>query len=166
LPIHVLIDHHYRPESIKSLRVYRADRTEIERDPSEHYLQPPQQEKNFLISPPGSPPVGWEQVREDPPNAAPLAEDLIQALRKLEVDAQFRRTKVEGQRGVELLLAPEDSTDGISVYVENCDVAEDEDEITIDIDDTGEGWAYGEFSPYRMPPPKFVPTAFPPPLVS
>jgi len=161
-----LIDYDFRPESIKSLKVYRADRTEIERDPAEHYLQPPQHEKNFLISPPGSPPIGWEQVREDPPNATPLAEDLIQALRRLEIDAQFRRTKVEGQRGVELLLAPEDSTDGISVYVEDCDIAEDEDEITIDIEETGEGWAYGEYSQYRMPAAKFVPTALPPPLVS
>jgi len=161
---------HDWPESIKSLKVYRADRTEIERDPSEHYLQPPQLEKNFLISPPGSPPIGWEQVREDPPNATPLAEDLIHALRKLEIDAQFRKTKVEGQRGVELLLAPEDSTDGISVYVEDCDIAEeedeDEDEITIDVEETGEGWAYGEHSRYRMPAPKFIPTALPPPLVS
>jgi len=148
--------------------VYRADRTEIERDPAEHYLQLPKLEKNFLISPPGSPPIGWEQVREDPPNATPLAEDLIQALRKLEVDAQFRRTKVEGQRGVELLLAPEDSTDGISVYVEDCDMAEDEDEdeITIDVEETGEGWAYGEYSRYRMQASQFVPTALPPPLVS
>lgn len=154
------------PESIKSLRVYRADRTEIERDPAEHYLRPPQLEKNFLISPPGSPPIGWEQVREDPPNATPLAEDLIHALRKLEVDAQFRRTKVEGQRGVELLLAPEDSSDGITVYVEDCDMSDDEDEINIDIDDTGEGWGYGESSPYRIQPQKFVPTALPPPLVS
>jgi len=157
---------HDWPESIRSLRVYRADRTEIERDPSEHYLRPPEHEKNFLISPPGSPPIGWEQVREDPPNETPLAEDLIHALRKLEVDAQFRKTKVEGQRGVELLLAPEDSADGISVYVEDCDVSEEEDEIEIDIEDTGEGWAYGESSPYRMLPPKFVPTALPPPPMS
>lgn len=162
----LLIDRGHRPESIKSLKVYRADRTEIERDPAEHYLRPPELEKNFLISPPGSPPIGWEQVREDPPNVTPLAEDLINALRKLEIEAQFQRTKVEGQRGLELLLAPEDSTDGISVYVENCDIAEDEDEITIDIEETGEGWAYGEDSRYRMPAPKFVPTALPPPLVS
>lgn len=162
----MLIDREHRPESIRSLKVYRADRTEIERDPAELYLRPPELEKNFLISPPGSPPVGWEQVREDPPNVTPLAEDLINALRKLEIEAQFQRTKVEGQRGLELLLAPEDSTDGISVYVENCDIAEDEDEITIDIEETGEGWAYGEDSRYRMPAPKFVPTALPPPLVS
>lgn len=162
----LLIDHGCRPEGIKSMKVYRADRTEIERDPSEQYLRPPELEKNFLISPPGSPPVGWEQVREDPPNASPLAEDLIHALRKLEIDAQFHRTKVEGQKGLELLLAAEDSADGISVYVEDCDMAEDEDEITIDIEETGEGWAYGEYSPYRIPGPKFVPTALPPPLVS
>jgi len=162
----LLIDYEHRPESIKSLKVYRADRTEIERDPAELYLRPPELEKNFLISPPGSPPVGWEQIREEPPNVTPLAEDLINALRKLEIEAQFQRTKVEGQRGLELLLAPEDSTDGISVYVENCDIAEDEDEITIDIEETGEGWAYGEDSRYRMQAPKFVPTALPPPLVS
>lgn len=162
----LLIDREHRPESIRSLKVYRADRTEIDRDPAEHYLRPPQLEKNFLISPPGSPPIGWEQIREDPPNATPLAEDLIHALRKLEIDAQFQRTKVEGQRGVELLLAPEDSADGISVYVEDCDMAEDEDEITIDIEETGEGWAYGEQSRYRMMAPKFVPTAIPPPLMS
>lgn len=162
----ILICRNLRPESIKLLKVYRADRTEIERDPSEHFLQPPKLEKNFLISPPGSPPIGWEQVPEDPPNATPLAEDLIHALRKLEVDAQFRKTKVEGQKGVELLLAPEDSMDGISVYVEDCDLVEDEEEITIDVEETGEGWAYGEWSRYRMPAPKFVPTALPPPLVS
>jgi hypothetical protein len=63
-----------------------------------------------------------------------------------------RRLRV--REGVELLLAPEDSTDGISVYVEDCDFAEDEDEITIDIEETGEGWAYGEYSQYRMQPPK------------
>lgn len=36
-------------------------------DPEEAYLQPPPLEKQFLISPPCSPPVGWEQPREGKP---------------------------------------------------------------------------------------------------
>jgi len=36
-------------------------------DPEEAYLQPPPVEKQFLISPPCSPPVGWEQPREGNP---------------------------------------------------------------------------------------------------
>ncbi|KAG0053961.1 carbohydrate-binding module 1 protein [Gryganskiella cystojenkinii] len=63
-----------------TLRVYFGQHTEINIDPSRHYLHPPELEKNWLISPPGSPPVGWSQVREDPPNAFHLADDLVKAL--------------------------------------------------------------------------------------
>ncbi|KAK4052996.1 hypothetical protein OIO90_004120 [Microbotryomycetes sp. JL221] len=35
-------------------------------------LSVPQLSKNFLISPPGSPPIGWEQILEERPNPNPL----------------------------------------------------------------------------------------------
>lgn len=51
-------------------------------------LAPPPLEKNFLISPPGSPPVGWEPIVEDPPNRNTLAADLIEALRRLQLSRE------------------------------------------------------------------------------
>ncbi|KAI1307049.1 carbohydrate-binding module 1 protein [Mortierella claussenii] len=63
-----------------NVRVYFGQHTEINADPASRYLHPPELEKNWLISPPGSPPVGWSQVREDPPNSLHLADDLVKAL--------------------------------------------------------------------------------------
>lgn len=53
--------------------------------PTDHLL-PPSTDRNFLISPPGSPPIGWEPIREDPPNRETLALDLMEALRNLSRD--------------------------------------------------------------------------------
>lgn len=71
------------------LRVYRANPTPLEslgRNRFPEYLPVPDTDKNFLISPPGSPPIGWEQIREDPPNVDTLAEDLAKALEGLSTD--------------------------------------------------------------------------------
>ncbi|KAI0255301.1 Calcipressin [Lactifluus subvellereus] len=130
------------------LRVFRADPTQ-KTPPGGAHLRPPPIEKNFLISPPGSPPIGWEQVVEEPPNAAPLAEDLITALRKLQLVASA------GPGGREMILDPEDGA-GIGVYVEDCDMWEEGA-------DGEEDWVYGENNPSRMAY-KPAPTARPPML--
>jgi len=133
------------------LRVYRADPNPlISRDqdlPSQNYLRPPVVEKNFLISPPGSPPVGWEPIKEDPPNMTPLADDLIEALRKLQVQQQRKSS-------FEVLLEPNEES-GVGVYVEDCDLADSMEE------DKDDEWVYGVTAPART---KWRPvaTAMPP----
>jgi len=109
------------------IRVYRTENTpssvlcpDLTIDPNcpdPYHLAPPKIEKNFLISPPGSPPVGWEPVKEDPPNPSPLAADLISALTKLQIQQSRRRSSTE------ILFDPSDATEGVGimVYVEDCD---------------------------------------------
>lgn len=50
----------------------------------DNHLRPPSPERQFLISPPASPPVGWTQIRESSPNRQTLAPfELISALANL-----------------------------------------------------------------------------------
>ncbi|KAJ7084817.1 Calcipressin [Mycena belliarum] len=139
-----------------TLRVYRADPNPLlptESDdtiPEANYLRPPAIEKNFLISPPGSPPVGWEPIKEEPPNASPLADDLMVALRKLQLE---ERHFDDG--GLEVLLEPAEGGAGVGVYVQDCASYDEERE---------EDWVYGVSTPARA---KWRPvaTALPPMVV-
>ncbi|KAL2102804.1 hypothetical protein ACEWY4_001972 [Coilia grayii] len=66
----------------KEMRLYFAQSVHIG-SPS---LQPPKPEKQFLISPPASPPVGWQQT----PDAQPLINyDLLCAVSKLGPGEQY-----------------------------------------------------------------------------
>ncbi|KAJ3551998.1 hypothetical protein NP233_g12975 [Leucocoprinus birnbaumii] len=147
------------------LRVFRADPNPlIPRGadfftiPSEAYLQPPAVEKNFLISPPGSPPVGWESIREDPPNTTPLADDLMEALHKLHLHQESTQRR---KSSLEVLIEPEES--GVGIYVEDFDVVVDDEGYIVETheEESEEDWVYGETAPARA---KWVPvpTAMPP----
>lgn len=64
------------------VRVYFGTETKIN-DQEDQHLQAPQSQKLFFISPPPSPPVGWEVRNEEPPNKEVHADDLAVALSKL-----------------------------------------------------------------------------------
>ncbi|KAL8902383.1 MAG: hypothetical protein Q9192_000010 [Flavoplaca navasiana] len=59
-------------------RIYFGEPTPIEI--TDQHLQAPQSQKMFFISPPPSPPFGWESRNEEPPNKEVHAEDLASAL--------------------------------------------------------------------------------------
>ncbi len=63
------------------VKVYFGHATSIE--PKDEHLNLPDAGKLFFISPPPSPPHGWEMKLEDAPNKQVHAEDLAEALAKL-----------------------------------------------------------------------------------
>ncbi|KAM0721525.1 hypothetical protein Q7P37_002450 [Cladosporium fusiforme] len=63
------------------VRVYFGQQTKI--GDEEKYLHLPKSDKLFFISPPPSPPMGWQMRDEEPPNKEVHAEDLAAALSKL-----------------------------------------------------------------------------------
>ncbi|PUU83032.1 Calcipressin-domain-containing protein, partial [Tuber borchii] len=85
-------------------RVYFGEHTPVQ--PVDQHLQAPESKKLFFISPPPSPPHGWELRNEEPPNAVVVAEDLAQALARLDwVKAGKSNSKdsgADGASGVEM----------------------------------------------------------------
>lgn len=63
------------------IRVYFGLNTPL--NPSDQHLPLPKSDKLFFISPPPSPPMGWEMHNEDAPNKIVHAEDLAVALARL-----------------------------------------------------------------------------------
>ena len=63
------------------IRVYFGINTPM--NPSDQHLPLPKSDKLFFISPPPSPPMGWEMRNEDAPNTLVHPEDLAKALANL-----------------------------------------------------------------------------------
>lgn len=70
-------------------------------DFEDQHLKAPSTGKLFFISPPPSPPHGWESREEEPPNKEVHADDLTNALHKLTARAQNEGFEQEGGTDVD-----------------------------------------------------------------
>lgn len=96
------------------VRIYFGADTKI--DPQDQHLKAPHADKQFFISPPPSPPHGWEMRNEDPPNKEVHAEDLAVALSRLHARDR-RRSSVE-----EMAMEIEQPTSATRVNRSNSDL--------------------------------------------
>jgi len=73
----------------KVLKVYYGEHTDLTAPVSNNLLQVPPVEKNFLLSPPGSPPIGWVQSTESVPSRGGHHAAMLSSLMELQ-DDDFR----------------------------------------------------------------------------
>lgn len=149
------------------VRIYFGADTKI--DPQDQHLKAPHADKQFFISPPPSPPHGWEMRNEDPPNKEVHAEDLAVALSRLH--ARDRRRSSVDEMEVEVSpvsAAPVERTNpGLkmrsrsSTLVYHPEHAGDSPALpSISVEDTSEGEYEAEPSPVEQV--KVTKTARPP----
>ncbi|WVW80998.1 hypothetical protein I302_102989 [Kwoniella bestiolae CBS 10118] len=118
------------------LRLHYLSPTPLNPDPASFHLAPPALPHNFLISPPGSPPEGWEPIAEEGPNTSTLAEDLQRALEALALNGQGRQ-----KGGKEVIL----DEGGVRVEVEDTTKQEEnEDKWEMDVEERLDGNAGGD----------------------
>ncbi|KAF3225011.1 hypothetical protein TWF191_005859 [Orbilia oligospora] len=97
------------------MRIYFGTHTPVT-PPTDQHLQAPESQKLFFISPPPSPPVGWESRNEEPPNTLVMPEDLASALSKLSWNTAAQEPAIRRQRsGSSTVLFEPSNKDGMTV---------------------------------------------------
>ncbi|CAO2650965.1 Nn.00g092620.m01.CDS01 [Neocucurbitaria sp. VM-36] len=79
------------------IRVYFGMNTPL--NPSDQHLALPKSDRLFFISPPPSPPMGWEMKEEEAPNKIVHAEDLATALARLHANPYHDASSPIDDRG-------------------------------------------------------------------
>ncbi|WPH03299.1 calcipressin-like protein [Acrodontium crateriforme] len=147
------------------VRVFFGQNTKVE--VKDQHLQAPKSQKLFFISPPPSPPMGWEMRNEEPPNKEVHAEDLAEALSKLHArpaaDDALRVTADEPvthtTNGAPRIVTRQRSGTGTVVYDPE-EQGHSPDLPAIAVEDTSASPA--DLSPMEGVETKFVHTARPP----
>lgn len=99
------------------VRIYFGQNTKI--DNQDIHLRAPKSNKLFFISPPPSPPMGWEMRNEEPPNKDVHAEDLATALSRLQArptaDEALYQNEEPARPSLKVVTRPRSGT-GTVVY--------------------------------------------------
>jgi len=141
------------------IRVYFGQNTRI--DLEDQHLQAPKSQKLFFISPPPSPPMGWEMRNEEPPNKEVHAEDLAAALANLHTrPSPHEALHVETERASAAQLAHRQRSRSSTLVYHPSDHGDSPNLPAIAVEDTSE--SPGDMSPVEGLETKFPHTARPP----
>ena len=78
---------------------------------TDSHLKPPKPQKQFLISPPSSPPVDWEPPRENAPTIAPVNFELLAAVAGLSSEPfELHSSSAVDQPSI-MVIAPQNEED-------------------------------------------------------
>lgn len=89
---------------------------------TDSHLKPPKPQKQFLISPPSSPPVDWEQSRENPPTTTAINFDLLTAIAGLSSEPfELHSSSAVDQPSI-MVIAPQNEDDDKHEY-ESADIS-------------------------------------------
>lgn len=138
------------------VRVYFGAETKI--DIGDQHLQAPKSDKLFFISPPPSPPMGWEMRNEEPPNKDVHADDLAAALAQLQARPAANAALKQDEGPVQRVIRTRSGS--TTVVYDPQDHGHSPDLPAIAVEDTSA--SPGDSSPMEDVETKFIHTARPP----